>query len=114
MKLDYTLLSLVALSISCVFAVMSYIVLYNSTQEIQHQLNLAKKEIEELTEDLNTPRISCNNLELELVAQKKLNDTLQEHIILLEKLEHICEEEELDFQSLTFRVQELEEDCKCR
>ena len=82
---------------SCVFAVMSYIVLYNSTQEIQHQLN-TKKRNRRTHRRFKHSRISCNNLELELVAQKKLNDTLQEHIILLEKLEHICEEENLTFK----------------
>jgi len=99
---------------SLVFVILNYISLYNATQDLEHELRLAQRELERLNKKVIAPMIMCGDLQLEVIAQNKLNDTLQEQIIHLEKLEHICQEEELEFQSLNFRIQELEEDCKCR
>lgn len=114
MKAEYITFSYIAIAMSWLAAMMIYDFKHTETQNVLYELSLAKKEIKTLNEELNTPKRSCSDLELDLIAQKKLNHTLQENILHLEKLEYICETEELDYQSLTFRVQELEEDCKCR
>lgn len=113
-KIDFTLFAYLAILLSWLGAMLLYEFKHNEIQDVNYQLSLAKKEIKKLTQQLNAPRKDCASLELEMIAQKKLIGTLQENIIHLEKLEYICESEELDFQSLLFRVQELEDGCKYR
>lgn len=109
-----TEVSYLAIVLSWFAATLIYEFKQTETQNALYELSLVKKEIKRLNKEVKAPIRQCGDLELEVIAQKKLNTTLQESIIHLEKLEYINEEEELDFQSLTFRVQELEDDCKCR
>lgn len=113
-KIDITLFSYLAILFSWLSVMTLYDFKHTQLQDAKYELSLAKKEIKKLTQQLNTPRKDCASLELDLIAQKKLIATLQGNIVHLEKLEYICESEELDFQSLLFKVQELEDDCKCR
>lgn len=113
-KIDTTLFAYLAILLSWLGAMLLYEFKHNEVQNVNYELSLAKKEIKKLTQQLNAPRKDCGHLELDLIAQTKLINTLQENIVHLEKLEYICESEELDFQSLLFKVQELEDNCKCR